>query len=121
MAIIEPTEGKAMFTPSQLSPKSVHLATVIQTFVNSSVAQKNSMAARIAHFTWDQVAEEVCTESEINVENEDLQLSFEEACGLLLSVYHGHEEGSRGMDKALLCPFQYGPWFHRKLYFGWMD
>ena len=86
------------------------------------------MVVRIAPFTRDQVVKEVCAESEINGENEDPQLSleevlklslenfrhlsssianfydfWEETCGQLLSVYHCHEEGIHGMDKALLC------------------
>lgn len=88
---------------------------------------------RIAYFTRDQVVEEVCAESEINVENEDLQLSLEEvlklsldkfrhlsstanfsdfreeARGQLLSVYPCHEEGIHGMDKALLSSLPVWP------------
>jgi len=92
------------------------------------------MAARIAYFTRDQVVEEVCAESEINVENEDPQLSLEEVLKLsldnfrhlsssianflnfreeardqLLSVYHRHEEGIHGMDKALLSSLPVWP------------
>lgn len=88
---------------------------------------------RIAYFTRDQVVEEVCAESEINVENEHLQLSLEEllklsldkfrhlssianfsdfpeeARGQLLSVYPCHEEGIHGMDKALLSSLPVWP------------
>ena len=92
------------------------------------------MVARIAHFTRDQVVEEVCAESEINVENEDPQLSLEEllklsldnfrplsssianfsdfreeARGQLLSVYHRHKESIHGMDKALLLSLPVWP------------
>ena len=85
------------------------------------------MAASQAHFSREQVLEEVCAEEEVCEENEDPPLTLEdvlklsvdnfrrlrpsignfsdfceEARGELAAVYHRHENGVHGMDKVLL-------------------